>query len=267
MNNMSSVSTGGNSQPVSSRNGTPNKAADSKSADDFSSEMSKSKKGDSGEPLSDKKSSGNFEKIPAENFEKTSTGKFEKRAEVSLEKKSDHSSNSVKTTKNSKDGEHKTENMEEDMTEKSPSDLIRSLSQGKTTAPANITTTETAAVQKTDLSESVDKINKIVDRIMLAEAGSTKEARISFNQDFMPGTEVMIRKEGGQLSVEFTTTSAESFDFLNKNEQLLMTQLQNKFGDAAVSVNMQESQMEQQEDGRSRNEFVAEEDDDEKENS
>ncbi len=279
MSNMPGVIPGGNTQPLPPQGGKPEKAADSQAAEDFASQMDKSAKGSDGELLTDRKSAGRSAN-PFGDFEKSAEGELlstrhaaEKQAGKLSEQKqtgkpSEQGLDALRTAKEGKHADHKAEFMEEDMTEKSPADLMRSLSQGKTTAPTNINVTETAAVQQTNASESVEKINKIVDRIMLAEAGSTKEARISFSQDFLPGTEVMIRKEGGQLSVEFATTSPESFDFLSKNEQSLMSQLQNKFGDAEVSVNMQQSQMEQEEDGRSRNEFVAEDDDDdERQNS
>ena len=130
----------------------------------------------------------------------------------------------------------------------------------------NVMRAEVAAVQKTNAADAVDKINQIVDRVMVAEAGATKEVRVSFNQDFLAGTEVMIRKDGGKISIEFNTTSADSFNFLSKGEQSLTSQLQNKLGDnVSVDINMQGSEMGQQQDGRSKNEYFGEDSDDKQE--
>lgn len=153
--------------------------------------------------------------------------------------------------------------------EKSPQELMRSMKESMAGAEGkaeqlHTMKAETAVIQKTNAADAVDKINKIVDRIMVAEAGATKEVKVSFNQDFLAGTDVTIRKEAGKISVEFNTTSTESFNFLSKGEQTLANQLQNKLGDnVSVDINMQGSEMDQQQDGRSRNEFLGEDDQDE----
>ncbi len=153
----------------------------------------------------------------------------------------------------------KTEGKKED---KNPQELLRSMkdsSEGMDIRADKIQMAgkaEVATVQKTNATDAVDKINKIVDRIMLAEAGSTKEVKVAFNQDFLAGTDVTIRKDGGKIMVEFNTTSADSFNFLSKGEQSLISQLQNKLGDD-VSVDIRD--MSQQQDGRSKNEYTGEE--------
>ena len=127
--------------------------------------------------------------------------------------------------------------------------------------------TETAAIQKTNAADAADKINKIVDRVMVAEAGATKEVKVEFNKDFLPGTEVTIRKDGGKINVEFNTSSNDSFNFLSKGEQALAEGLKNKLGDnVSVDIQMQGGENDQPKDGRSRNEFIADEDQDEMEN-
>ena len=159
-----------------------------------------------------------------------------------------------------KKGASKKETKEE-LLDKSPMDLVRGLNDTSTsTRIANA-----AAVQQSNAADNVDKVNEIVNRIMVAEAQNTKEVKVSFNQDFLAGTEMTIRKEDGFINIEFNTVSADSFDFLNKGERALMQQLQNKLGDeVSVSINLQDSNSaDQQQDGRSRNEFVGEEDQDE----
>jgi len=153
--------------------------------------------------------------------------------------------------------------------EKTPQDLMRSLKEplaGMEGKAEQLTAmkAETAAIQKTNAADAVDKINKIVDRIMVAEVGATKEVKVAFNQDFLAGTDVTIRKDAGKISIEFNTTSADSFNFLSKGEQALTNQLQNKLGDnVSVDINMQGAETEQQQDGRSKNEFLGDEEKDE----
>ena len=130
---------------------------------------------------------------------------------------------------------------------------------------------KTAEVQAVDNKTMVDKIDKIVDKIMVSSAGDVKAVKVDFKNDMLPGTEMMIRKDAttGKMTIEFTTTSAESFNFLNKGEQALMDTLNKKVGgDIEVNIKMQsggtgkESGADQDTgDGRSREQYVTDDDD------
>ncbi len=125
----------------------------------------------------------------------------------------------------------------------------------------------TAQAQAADNKEMLDKINKIADKIMVSNAQDVKAVKVDFNNSVLPGTEVMIRKDAtGKLHIDFTTTSAESFNFLNKGEQALMDTLNRKIGgDIAVDIKMQGGGADQDTgDGRSREQYFDEDDQDEK---
>ena len=122
-----------------------------------------------------------------------------------------------------------------------------------------------AEVQGVDNKAMIDKIDKIADKIMVSNAQDVKAVKVDFNNGVLPGTEVMIRKDAaGKLSIEFTTTSAESFNFLNKGEQALMDTLNRKIGgDISVDIKMQGGGADQDTgDGRSREQYAPEDDKD-----
>ena len=125
---------------------------------------------------------------------------------------------------------------------------------------------KTAEVQGVDNKQMAEKIDKIVDKIMVSNAADVKAVKVDFKSDVLPGTEMMIRKDAttGKMTIEFTTTSAESFNFLNKGEQALMDSLNKKMGgDVEVNIKMQGGGTDQDTgDGRSREQYQAEDDDD-----
>lgn len=125
---------------------------------------------------------------------------------------------------------------------------------------------KTAEVQGVDNKQMAEKIDKIVDKIMVSNAADVKAVKVDFKSDVLPGTEMMIRKDAttGKMTIEFTTTSAESFNFLNKGEQALMDTLNKKVGgDVEVNIKMQGGGTDQDTgDGRSREQYQAEDDDD-----
>ena len=126
---------------------------------------------------------------------------------------------------------------------------------------------KTAEVQSVDNKQMVDRIDKIVDKIMVSNAADVKAVKVEFKDGVLPGTEVMIRKDAaGKLTVEFTTTSTESFNFLNKGEQSLVDTLNKKMGnDVTVDIKMQGNEMDQNTgDGRSREQYVEDTDDKDK---
>ncbi|MCL6271702.1 hypothetical protein M3P05_17425 [Sansalvadorimonas sp. 2012CJ34-2] len=122
-----------------------------------------------------------------------------------------------------------------------------------------------AEVQGVENKAMIDKIDKIADKIMVSNAQDVKAVKVDFNNSVLPGTEVMIRKDAtGKLNIEFTTTSADSFNFLNKGEQALMDTLNRKIGgDISVDIKMQGGGADQDTgDGRSREQYAFEDEDD-----
>ena len=124
---------------------------------------------------------------------------------------------------------------------------------------------KTAEVQGVDNKQMIDRIEKIADKIMVSSAADVKAVKVDFKEGILPGTEVMIRKDAaGKLQIEFTTTSAESFNFLNKGEQSLVDTLNRKLGsDVSVDIKMQGGGADQDTgDGRSREQFFSEDEQD-----
>ncbi|MCY4472761.1 MAG: hypothetical protein OXC07_08110, partial [Kistimonas sp.] len=111
----------------------------------------------------------------------------------------------------------------------------------------------------------VEQIEKIADRVMVSAAADLKMVKVDFKNSVLPGTQMMIRKDGaGKLHIELTTTSADSFNFLNKGEQVLVDTLNRKLGaDVSVDIRMQQAGQDQDTgDGRSREQYQPQEDED-----
>ncbi|PJE80007.1 hypothetical protein CI610_00988 [invertebrate metagenome] len=79
-------------------------------------------------------------------------------------------------------------------------------------------------------------------------------------ENILPGTEIRINRHGGELTVTLNTTSAEAHNFLAQHRASLEQSLTERFGNDAVKVDINMSgEGGEQNDGRSRNEYVAEE--------
>ncbi len=140
----------------------------------------------------------------------------------------------------------------------------RTLNTGESARPMETQTARAAEVQGVDNKAMIDKIEKIADRIMVSNAADVKAVKVDFKDGVLPGTEVMIRKDAnGKIHIEFTTTSAESMNFLSRGEQALTETLTRKLGgDIAVDIKMQGSDGDQDTgDGRAREQYVPDDDD------
>ena len=107
-----------------------------------------------------------------------------------------------------------------------------------------------------------ETINKLVDKIHVSakDAVNGAEVRLSMKDAILPGTEIRIQRMGGELTVTMNTTSAESHNFLAQHEASLMKSLSDRFGNDKVQVNINMSGGGgEQNDGRSRDEYVGEE--------
>lgn len=133
--------------------------------------------------------------------------------------------------------------------------ILQSLGTQSVPVTANITPTE--APVNADRVEQVSALmTEMADRVLVTDPlhGQTPEVRIKLADHVMPGTEVRVwREEGGQLRVEFDTTSGYWARVLNEASPLLTQRLSEKLHlpDAVqVQVHQQDGQPE---DGRSRN--------------
>ncbi len=140
----------------------------------------------------------------------------------------------------------------------------RTLNTGESARPMEAQTARAAEVQGVDNKAMIDKIEKIADRIMVSNAADVKAVKVDFKDGVLPGTEVVIRKDAsGKIHIEFTTTSAESMNFLSRGEQALTETLTRKLGgDIAVDIKMQGGDGDQDTgDGRAREQYVPDDDD------
>lgn len=132
-------------------------------------------------------------------------------------------------------------------------------------AAAEVNVQRTAEVQGVNNKAMVEQIEKIADRVMVSAAADMKAVKVDFKNSMLPGTEMMIRKDAaGKMSIELTTTSADSFSFLSKGEQALVDTLNRRLGsDVSVDIRMQQAGQEQDSgDGRSREQYQPQDDDD-----
>lgn len=99
-------------------------------------------------------------------------------------------------------------------------------------------------------------INKLVDKIHVSakDAINGSEIRITMKDNILPGTEIRIQRAGGELTITMNTTSADTQNFLAVNEASLVKSLNERFGDK-VQVNINLSGGDQPGDGRSREQY------------
>lgn len=134
--------------------------------------------------------------------------------------------------------------------------ILQSLDTQSSASAANAV----AAVNQPAHLERVEQfsalITEMADRVLVTDPlhGQTQEVRIQLAESVMPGTEVRVwREEGGQLRVDFDTTSGYWARVLNEASPLLAQRLNERLNlPDAVLVNVQQ-QGGQPEDGRSRN--------------
>ncbi|MGB1271197.1 MAG: type III secretion HpaP family protein [Endozoicomonas sp.] len=123
-------------------------------------------------------------------------------------------------------------------------------------------------IREMQQASSVKEINatlkKMADQIQVSakDAINGAEIRISLKDNILPGTEIRIQRHGGELTVTLNTTSAEANNFLAQHEASLQKSLAERFSNEKVQVNINMSGGDnQQDDGRSRNQYVAEDND------
>ena len=123
-------------------------------------------------------------------------------------------------------------------------------------------------IRETQQAASVKEVNailqKMADQIHVSAKNAVNgaEIRLTLKDNILPGTEIRIHRTEGALTVVMNTTSAEAGNFLAQHEASLQKTLAEKFANEKVQVNINMSGGDNQDtDGRSRNEYVAEDDD------
>ncbi|KEI71049.1 type III secretion HpaP family protein [Endozoicomonas elysicola] len=118
--------------------------------------------------------------------------------------------------------------------------------------------------QASSVKEIDAALTKLADQIQVSakDAINGAEVRISLKDSVLPGTEIRIQRLGGELTVTMNTSSAEAGNFLAQHEANLQKMLAERFSNDKVQVNINMSGGDNQDtDGRSRNQYVAEDND------
>ncbi|WP_067520320.1 type III secretion HpaP family protein [Endozoicomonas ascidiicola] len=120
-------------------------------------------------------------------------------------------------------------------------------------------------IQQTNNVKEVEAtLNKLADQIKVSakDAINGAEVRITMKDSVLPGTEIRIQRNAGELTVTMNTSSAEAGNFLAQHEAGLQKLLADRFSNDRVQVNVNLAGSNNQDaDGRSRNQYVGEEND------
>lgn len=103
---------------------------------------------------------------------------------------------------------------------------------------------------------SLDQIvQQVADRLLIAPPGSgATEVRIQLKENVLPGVEIRIVQQGGQLQVQLVADSLRTQQLLAAHQDDLQRQLGAKLGEQPVVVSVElESGGQPDRDGRSRN--------------
>ncbi len=116
-----------------------------------------------------------------------------------------------------------------------------------------------AAAAVSDAGAVVAEISaSVAERVLVSDPGAgshqQQEVRITLKDDVLPGTEVRVWREGGQVRVEFVTSSDSSASFLSREQASLQTTLHERLAvtDIAVNVTRAGGAEGESNDGRSR---------------
>lgn len=123
--------------------------------------------------------------------------------------------------------------------------------------------------QVTSVKEINATLQKMADQIHVSgkDAIDGAEIRVSIKDSILPGAEVRIHRHGGELTVTVNTSSAEAHNLLAQHQASLQKYLSERFSNENVQINfnMTEDGGEQG-DGRSKNEYISEDNDNNNEN-
>ena len=119
-------------------------------------------------------------------------------------------------------------------------------------------------IREMQQAASVKEVNaalqKMADQIHVTAKSAVNgaEIRITMKDSVMPDTEIRIMRNAGELTVTLNTKSAEANNFMAAHEASLQKTLSEKFAGEKVNVNINMSGGDNPEDGRSRNQYTNE---------
>ncbi len=96
---------------------------------------------------------------------------------------------------------------------------------------------------------------QIADRVLVSDpalTGGAQEVRIMIKDSVLPGTEVRITRQGGELRVALTTVSPDSYALLNEHRNALQDRLTSRLTDYQVRVEVSYNDRNGDQQGRSR---------------
>ncbi|MGO0306416.1 type III secretion HpaP family protein [Endozoicomonas acroporae] len=222
-----------------------------KQANDFADRMAKEKRG------KEKKTGGDKEQS-LESLESL------------LAERNKNSKNAIRgrQEKGSREGsqeEKSNENMFKNTREDASEQVMVNNTQNPIKADTQLQTQIREIQQTSSVKEVEAALQKMADQIQVSakDAVNGAEVRISLKDNVLPGTEIRIQRHGGELTVTMNTTSAEAGNFLAQHEANLQKMLAERFSNDKVQVNINMSGGDNQDsDGRSRNQYAAEDDND-----
>ena len=204
---------------------------------------------------------GEFAKRMTKEKEKTADEKKEQSLESLLAERNKSSKEVVKGRhERGSRGEENSDNKFRD-TRESSEHIVLNNAQNQIKADAQL-----REIQQVNSVKEIDAaLQKLADQIQVSakDAINGAEVRITLKDSVLPGTEIRIQRQGGELTVVMNTSSAEAGNFLAQHEASLQKMLAERFSNDRVQVNINMSGSDNQDsDGRSRNQYVAEDNND-----
>ena len=130
--------------------------------------------------------------------------------------------------------------------------------EGINKTPSEINTTQEVKIHSTLLAQQIK--DQLIDRILVSSSdlNANKEVVVKISPHLLQATEVHFSKNASMLNIQFTSTNQTSLQFLNANQLDLQAYLQNHLSNkefSQIHIKVQEGNLSQPQDGRSRNRF------------
>lgn len=130
--------------------------------------------------------------------------------------------------------------------------------EGINKTPSEINTTQEVKIHSTLLAQQIK--DQLIDRILVSSSdlNANKEVIVKIAPHLLQATEVHFSKNASMLNIQFTSPNQTSLQFLNANQLDLQAYLQNHLSNkefSQIHIKVQEGNLSQPQDGRSRNRF------------
>lgn len=135
---------------------------------------------------------------------------------------------------------------------------IGNIPEGINKTTSEINTTQEVKVHSTLLAQQIK--DQLIDRILVSSSdlNANKEVIVKIAPHLLQATEVHFSKNASMLNIQFTSSNQTSLQFLNANQLDLQAYLQNHLSNkefSQIHIKVQEGNLTQPQDGRSRNRF------------